>query len=303
MNSGLEEWLRDRMGDATAEIAVPCDLARRADRHRQRRRVMTRAAAVAITAAVVTATAVVAGTTDTAMTLTARLAGNVESALGTAVAGDDILYAQATDGQDWWYYRGPGKLVSRLEGFQSAGHPLVDQGFAGTSAGGTLTFVDYGARIWFTRTSTGKLPPVSAPQTSCNTDISVRLGQGSATLAANIREALACGQLTSEGTENVNGVNAIKLVSVQTAPGPRRAVLTTTLWVDPATYLPARFEQTRTANGQTISVAQNVTWLPPTSANLARLQVPIPAGFEHVPPPGPTSGQRPSTPSPVSTRP
>jgi hypothetical protein len=53
--------------------------------------------------------------------------------------------------------------------------------------------------------------------------MSVNPHQDPATLAANIREALACGQLTNEGTENVNELNAIKLVSVRTADRPAPA--------------------------------------------------------------------------------
>jgi hypothetical protein len=46
--------------------------------------------------------------------------------------------------------------------------------------------------------------------------------------------------------------------------------------VDPATYLPVRWD---VGGSQT-----DYLWLPPTPANLALLNEPIPAGFRQVPP-------------------
>lgn len=53
-----------------------------------------------------------------------------------------------------------------------------------------------------------------------------------------------------------------------------------TVWVDPAAYLPVRLDL-----GQIIQT--NFQWLPPTPANLALVNVPVPAGFRQVPPPSP----------------
>jgi len=55
-----------------------------------------------------------------------------------------------------------------------------------------------------------------------------------------------------------------------------------TYWVNATTYLPFRF--TATSSGPAFQM--RLRWLPPTTANLARLNVPIPAGFTQVPPPG-----------------
>lgn len=57
-------------------------------------------------------------------------------------------------------------------------------------------------------------------------------------LAAGLREYLACGTLSYEGKQQVDGVNALKLVSVQHQRQGK--TLTTIIWVDPGTYLPVR---------------------------------------------------------------
>jgi hypothetical protein len=65
--------------------------------------------------------------------------------------------------------------------------------------------------------------------------------------------------------------------------------VTTTLWVDPASYLPGRWAQDGNVTGRTgmvvPSVDEDVEWLSPTSANLAPLTVPVPPGFRQVSPP------------------
>lgn len=90
MNTGIEE-LRERMEHATAGIAVPGGLARRAARHR-RRKIMTRAAAAG-TAVVVTGAAIAATTAaaphEGGTIAGTRLVSDIRSALDAAAAGDD----------------------------------------------------------------------------------------------------------------------------------------------------------------------------------------------------------------------
>jgi hypothetical protein len=50
------------------------------------------------------------------------------------------------------------------------------------------------------------------------------------------------------------------------------------LWVNAQTYLPIRLVIGVGGGGQGIAV-QDFRYLPPTPANLARLRVPIPAGY------------------------
>jgi hypothetical protein len=60
--------------------------------------------------------------------------------------------------------------------------------------------------------------------------------------------------------------------------GPH-SVMRSTVWIDAATYLPFKVT-VATLNG-TVIESQSLSWLPPTTANLAPLQaqVPVPAGF------------------------
>jgi hypothetical protein len=60
-----------------------------------------------------------------------------------------------------------------------------------------------------------------------------------------------------------------------------------TLYVNPTTYLPVRiYGSTQTFGGRrhsfTSAGVTNVTWLPPTPANIAKALVAIPAGFQQV---------------------
>jgi hypothetical protein len=55
-----------------------------------------------------------------------------------------------------------------------------------------------------------------------------------------------------------------------------------TYWVNSTTYLPFRFTAQQSGSP---AFQMNLQWLPPTAANLAKLNVPIPAGFTQVAPP------------------
>ena len=101
-------------------------------------------------------------------------------------------------------------------------------------------------------------------------------------IAAGLRKDLACGALSSEGMQQVDGVNALKLVSVQHSRfGPKRTPATTVtiIWVNPATYLPVRLTTQQTRPEVSVPMRLDFRWLPPTRANLALLTVRIPPGF------------------------
>jgi len=300
MSTELEDRLRWEMREVTAGARVPPGLARRAWRNR-RRRIMTRATAAAGTAAAVAVALVAAGTTgasrDAGSHTTAYVVRHAESALVTAVAANDIMYLRATDGTaERWFYLAPQGSSNRYEVFSASGQPLMDIGVTATPASRTVTWVFYRAKTWWRMEGAATPTPQPAAQNSCRSQIPVGLDvyESPAVLVANIREALACGQLTNEGTQYVDGVAAIKLVSVHTFQVPMRGqtitvTVATTLWVDPASYLPVRWAQDGKVTGRTgvvvPSVDEDVEWLPPTSANLAQLTVPIPPGFRQVSPP------------------
>ena len=91
----------------------------------------------------------------------------------------------------------------------------------------------------------------------------------SARWAALIRKALSCGLFRLGGRQQVDGVEAIRLLAtaneVQRQQGAHEV-----LWVNPKTFLPVRM-----SFGQD-SARADFRWLPPTEANLARLRVTIP---------------------------
>lgn len=204
------------------------------------------------------------------------------------------MHAQALNGSaDLWFYGGAQERVSRVEQFSAPGQPSVDQGNAATPATFTHTVVSYRSKTWFM--STGKVDLIRrqpGAQTSCATATGlIFFMQDPATLTADIREALSCAELTKEGTVPVDGVSAIRLVSVLSSPqvGGATFVRTTTLLVNPATYLPMGWlvSTTVTHPGGQASHAElsyAISWLPSTRANLASLRVPIPAGFTRVSP-------------------
>lgn len=284
MNTGLEE-LRERMEHATAGIEVPSGLARRAAQNR-RRRILARATAAGT--AVVLAGVAIAATTATGpgehgTIAGARLVSDIRSALDAVATGNDVVYLRSPDGlHELWSYHGTQQTLRRNETFSAQGRPIVDQGTTETSASVRFLFVNYKAKTWFTQTIKLDLLSAHPGPTSCASPVGLSIMQDPAELTANIREALSCGQLTDEGTENINGVSAIKLVSVRN-PGSKM-VVTMTLWVNRATYLPVRWALSFTAtrsDGTTFHAGRtyDVWWLPPTRANVADLRVPIPAGF------------------------
>jgi hypothetical protein len=97
------------------------------------------------------------------------------------------------------------------------------------------------------------------------------------TVATTLRNAVSCGTLTVAGQQTVDGIAAIELSS---SPGSQ---LAETVWVNPATYLPVRIV-VHPFPGKPTWESADIAWLPPTAQNLARLTVPIPAGFRRVSP-------------------
>lgn len=314
MSTELEDRLREEIRRVTAGVRVPPGLAEKA-RRRLRRRIAVRAVVAAGTAAAIAGAIVATVTTGASPEVntltTAYVVRHVESALASAAAAHDIVYRRATDGHiEQWTYRGPNGLSSRDEDFWHG--QLVDAiGQTITPAGTTTITVVYTTKTWWTAKIRSAVPFLSVvppynprPQTSCRAQISLDFNQPLPVLAANVRQALACGQLTNEGTQHVDGVAAIKLVSVITetplrrasrfrplvaAPPPLPITVTMILWVNPDTYLPVRVAMSL-REGKTAPIqgfSSDIRWLAPTRANLALLRVAIPPGFRYGLPWGP----------------
>jgi hypothetical protein len=289
----FEQVLQEGLHRSIADIEIRPGLAARAYR-RRKRRVAARTATVTVTAAAIaiSATAVFSqpGTGTQTMT-TAYVIGRSEAAL-TAVAAEkpivridmdvpggvgldgmnqsaEVSYSQA----ELWFYGD--QLVLGVD-VNAAGQPV----YASAMAGNTSTSVDYGAKAWW-RTqippSENRPSPNVAP--TCANDGEFGLLSSPAQWTADIKEALSCGLYRTAGTERANGVDAIKLEPVN----PR--ALTAVLWLDPDTYLPIKIStySVNAANSLSLIYTESVTWLSPTSANLAKLTLRIPADFTRLP--------------------
>jgi hypothetical protein len=106
-----------------------------------------------------------------------------------------------------------------------------------------------------------------------------------AAVARGLRAAISCGSLAVAGRQRVDGIEAIELTS------PPGSLISETIWASPGTYLPVRVVL-RSASAHhrlivdgypVLQMTADISWLPPTAQNLAKLTVPIPAGFRHVP--------------------
>ena len=176
----------------------------------------------------------------------------------------------------------------------AAGRPVYGEGF-GPSSGYTL--VNYPRRTWARLAGVGR--PAAGPLSGAK-----GCSRGSVagpvlfqpnlpstglppkpllTVARTLRAAVSCGTLDVAGRQRLDGVEAIKLT------GGRHSIISETIWVSPGTYLPMRVvirsfaHHSLVLNNQVVlRQTADFSWLPPTSQNLAKLTVPIPAGFRRV---------------------
>jgi hypothetical protein len=303
MNMDLEDQLRVDMERATRDIRVPRGLALKADRHRRKRRTTLRLATAAATATALGGVAIagVAGAFGSAPTspnakLTAYVIGRVQHALAPAKVDGMVGSVRTTYPPGTTIGPVPGGL-SGMGGASpwSVGYVVVraDQGtgiskFAGYTSGGrhvfeaelklangatTETAVIYRNSTWWT--ATVPIPP-APPWADCIRGDAVYLRPGpDGGWPGFIRSQLACGAYTVAGHQVIGRLDTIKLTG-----GPW-----STLWVDSASYLPVQVN----IGPQHMAFK----WLPATPANLAQLNVSVPAGFQRVqppPPPNPNPG-------------
>jgi hypothetical protein len=174
--------------------------------------------------------------------------GSVSGARSPGVIGSAI---------SWWY-----GSTEETTGFSATGQRLLSARTA-TSAGGEVAtvVVDYRDRTWWQGTSAvpaGQMRPGCAAQTPISTG----------DWPSFIRAELHCGQFRAAGQQRVDGITAIEVIQRQGS---------VMLWVNPATYLPARL-----VTGGQQPIQTNFRWLPATSAGRAQLAMPVPAGFREV---------------------
>ncbi|HEV2934418.1 MAG TPA: hypothetical protein VGY96_14895 [Streptosporangiaceae bacterium] len=296
MNNDVEDLLREGMARFTADLRAPGGMVRRAARRRRRRLALRSAAgAAALTAAVVAlAAGVVPGAGHGGAGLAAYVVKRVDGALTAAEPGQiaqmtvtttvtvpDGTTATATARE--WSYNGQWRSVT----YSPAGHLVYDEGISTASV---YTLVNYPERTWARQAGLGLRPALKPGPGGCGPVIAALpllfqpglpgagLSAGSpATVAKALRAAISCGTLAvAPGRQRVDGVEAIELTS---RPGSQIAE---TIWVSPGSYLPVRVVLRSPPGPPVFQREADITWLPPTAQNLAKLTVPIPAGFRQV---------------------
>ena len=312
MSTDVEDLLREGMERFTADLRAPAGLPRQIARRRRRRRLAlcSVTGAAALTAgAVALAVVVLPGQQRTGVELTADVVKRVSSALTAADPGDIAQMSVTTSSAspyggktttttaEEWSYGDQWRSVT----YSSPGHPLYDEGYTASAGSAVYTLVNYSTRSWTKRPGLGR-PAAAVPFSALPAARDCRPAIGAfpllykfglpgmglpasslpSTVARSLRTAVSCGTLTVAGRQAVDGVEAIKLTSRAGSP------ISETIWVSPGTYLPVRVV-VRSASGAAgapgapaVQQTADITWLPPTAQNLAKLTVPIPAGFREV---------------------
>jgi hypothetical protein len=303
MNTDVEDLLREGMERFTADLQSPAGIVHRAARQRRRRvalRSTAGATALAATAAAMALVLLPGSARDTGATQavdTAYVVQQVSGALNAAEPGDIAQMTITTTGTalpggkatattvEEWSYDNQWRLVT----YSSPGHPAYDEG---TTSSSVYTLVSYQTKTWARQPGLGRPTPfpsgAAAAKHGCAPAFFPLLfrfglpGLGSyasslpSTVATALRTAVSCGTLEVAGRQQVDGVGTIELKSRPDS------LIAETIWVSPGTYLPVRVAVRPAPGGPGLQQTADITWLAPTTQNLAKLTVPVPAGFRKV---------------------
>ncbi len=182
-----------------------------------------------------------------------------------------------------WSYGNRWRLVTDWPG----GRPDYAEGFRSPA---TFTLVSYRARAW-ARHQVRAVPARTLGPRGCGQPAAafpllfqpwlqaagMAASSRPATVARDLRAAISCGALVVAGRQRTGGVNAIKLTSRPGSP------ISETIWVSPGSYLPVRVTARSATGNHILSQTATISWLPLTAQSLAKLAVPVPAGFRRVP--------------------
>jgi hypothetical protein len=256
-------------------------------------------AAAALTAAAVTLTVI--GVPGARQHATGRPAGlaayvvkRVDSALSaagpaaiaqmTVVTRSGGMSGGVLNTAEEWSYGDRWRAVT----YSAAGHLVYDEGVAATSV---YTVVSYLTRTWARQHRLGHAAALAPGPRGCAPLVaalpllfqpgppgtSVAASWLPATVARSLRAAVSCGALTVAGRRRVDGKDVIELTSRPDSMIPE------TIWVSRGTYLPVRVIVRPVLGTSGPLQTADISWLPLTAQNLARLAVPIPAGFREIP--------------------
>jgi hypothetical protein len=256
--------------------------------------------AAALTAAAVALAVVVPGArhlgTEGPAVNTAYVVKRVDSALSAAGPGAIAQMTvttssaaisggtTATTTAEEWSYGDRWRSVT----YSAAGHLVYDEG---SSTASVYTVVSYQERTWARQPRLGRAAALAPGARGCEPVVAalplpfqprlpvpgVSASSLPATVARALRAAVSCGALAVAGRQRVDGIEAIELTSSPDSP------IAETIWVSPGTYLPVRVVVHSAPGTPGTWQTADITWLAPTVQNLARLTVPIPAGFRQVP--------------------
>jgi hypothetical protein len=293
--------------EGTADLRAPAGITEQVARRRRPRLALRSVAAVATALAAVAVALAVAGVPGKSQNgsrgptiNTAYVVKRVDSALSAAESGDiaqvtiTSVSANVPGGQattvtvEEWSHGSQWRLVK----YSSAGQPIRDEGVSSSSV---YTVVNYRTRSWTRQPESGQPAEPQSGGDACHGvpvglwllfQVMLPAGPPPTSAASAVRAAISCGTLTAAGRQRVDGTEAIELTNRPDSPVPE------TIWVSPATYLPLRVVLGAGPGQPFVRQTADMTWLQPTTQNLAKLKVPIPAGFRHVSP-GKAGGGKP----------
>jgi len=306
MTARLTELVRDSLDHLTDGATVPAALAARA-RHRVRRRAVIRlgaAGTAALTTAAVLVTVIATGSTPRAgepgsTRLTAYVVSHASRALtaaGQSAVSEAWLTPAGAAGIQVISWSGP--QTTRTE-IIAAGKLVGAGGYVARHDSYDFVTIDYRNRTWSARQLSlqvlrTRAPALHAADMSLPDDYAKQLlqaspgcpGPGPVSTPASIswtgylHELLACHVLSVAGSGRVDGIAAIRLVTIKADHSTVSAVL----WVSSDSYLPLRLALRPLPGASGSSGYQiDLRWLPATAANLARARIlPPPAGFRQV---------------------
>jgi hypothetical protein len=295
MTADIEEMLTEGLAEYAQAITAPDDLlhaARARRRHRVARRACL-AGGTALAVSIATVLAVSSGKPQPQMTTDAYVVGKVQAAITAAGANHGLVMRSVTSNPATgktvrWSYQD--QVLAQWYGTHETAQE--DSSYVVSARLLSLTGVNYADQTWSTdqwRIDPGNqvftLP--SGPGQVFLAPSCQKAGYSvlsSLSWPAYLRSALTCGDFRYAGHATLNGQNVLVL---DNAPSSGTTHESDRLWIDPETYLPIR-EVQQVVPGTPLGFAMpgdydpittDFSWLPPTQANIAKVSLPVPAGF------------------------